>query len=159
MNLTDGIILFLVLVSVIFGYRKNLFRNFFDFLAVLLSLAISTHWYGTFAGIVVKIPGISHLMNFINSTIISRLSALDNETSFTLEGLKQVGLGEDFAIFFERGSFFNEKSEIVFSELSLGMLTNVVSLVILFVLSLFIIHFISGLVENANRILRTNEYK
>lgn len=151
MNLTDGIILFLVVLSAIFGYRKNLFRNFFDFMAVLLSLAISTHYYGTFAEIVVKIPGISHIIGFINSTIISRLSALDTETKFTLDSLKQVGLGDDFAIFFEKGSFFREKSELVFSELSLGMVTNVLALVLLFVISLFIVHFISGLAENANR--------
>lgn len=151
MNLTDGLILFLVVLSAIFGYRKNLLRNFFDFLAVLMSLYISSHFYGTFAGIVVKIPGISHVMNFLNNTIITKLTALDKETTFTLEGIKKVGLGEGFGTFFEKGSFFREKSELVFSELSLGMVSNVLSLVFLFILSLFVIHFISGLVENANR--------
>ena len=151
MNLADGIILLLVLLSVLFGYRKNLIRNFFDFLSVIVSLFIASHYFGSFASIVVKVPGMSHLMSFINGTIISKLESLDTETSFTLQGMKALGLGNDFGTFFERGSFFTEKSELVFSELSLALVTNVAAIVILFVLSLFIINFLGSLLENSNR--------
>lgn len=150
MNLADGLILTLVVLSVLFGYRKNLIRNFFDFLGVLVSLFVASHFFGEFAAFVVKVPGMSHLMGFINSTIISRLETLDTETSFTLQGMKELGLGQDFGAFFERGSFFTEKSELVFSELSLALVTNVAALVILFVISLFVINFLGSLLENSN---------
>lgn len=151
MNLADGIILFFVVLSIIFGYRKNLMRNFFDFLAVIISLYVSSHFFGAFANVVVKVPGMSHLMRFISGTVISKLQALDSETSFTLQGLKDLGLSQDFGTFFERGSFFTQKSELVFSELSLALVTNVAAIVLLFVASLFIIHFIGSFFENINK--------
>ncbi|NLY36874.1 MAG: hypothetical protein GX046_06545 [Tissierellia bacterium] len=151
MNLADGIILFMVALSVLFGYRKNLIRNFFDFLAVIVSLYISSHFFGAFASFVVTVPGVSHLMKFISGTIISKLQSLDSETVFTLQGMKDLNLGQDFGAFFERGSFFTEKSELVFSELSLALVSNVAAIVLLFIASLFVIHLIGSFFENTNK--------
>ncbi len=151
MNLADGIILFLVALSVLFGYRKNLIRNFFDFLAVLASLFIASHYFGSFANLVFKVPGIKQILGFISETVISKLESLDTETIFTLQGMKDLNLGQDFGTFFERGSFFTEKSELVFSELSLALVTNMAAMVILFVGSLFLIKLLGSIFENTNR--------
>lgn len=151
MNLADGIIIFLVVLSMIFGYRKNLIRNFFDFLAVLLSIYVSSHYFGSFASVVVKVPGISHLIGFISKTFITKLEILDTETLFTLQAMQDMDLGKDFGVFFERGSFFREKSELVFSELSLALVSNVAAIVLLFLLTLFIVRFLGSFVENINK--------
>lgn len=151
MNLADGIIIFLVVLSMIFGYRKNLIRNFFDFLAVLLSIYVSSHYFGSFASVVVKVPGISHLIGFISKTVITKLEILDTETLFTLQAMQDMDLGKDFGVFFERGSFFREKSELVFSELSLALVSNVAAIVLLFLLTLFIVRFLGSFVENINK--------
>lgn len=151
MNLADGIIIFLVVLSMIFGYRKNLIRNFFDFLAVLLSIYVSSHYFGSFASMVVKVPGISHLIGFISKTFITKLEILDTETLFTLQAMQDMDLGKDFGVFFERGSFFREKSELVFSELSLALVSNVAAIVLLFLLTLFIVRFLGSFVENINK--------
>lgn len=135
----------------IFGYRKNLIRNFFDFLAVLLSIYVSSHYFGSFASVVVKVPGISHLIGFISKTFITKLEILDTETLFTLQAMQDMDLGKDFGVFFERGSFFREKSELVFSELSLALVSNVAAIVLLFLLTLFIVRFLGSFVENINK--------
>lgn len=151
MNITDLFIIILIGITMLLGYRKNLFRNFFDFLSLWLSLIVSFRYFGDFAEIVEKIPGISHLLEFLRTNLFTRLDVLDEEAQFTLQELKDLGMSEEFNYFFEQGSFFREKSRLVFSELSLGLVTNVLAIILLVVLTLVVVRLLSSFFENSHR--------
>lgn len=151
MNVTDLMILVIIALTVIIGYRKNLFRNSTEFFSLAISLWVSFRYYGGFASIVEKLPGIKGFFNLFQKLLLSKLESFDKEINFTLEGLQRTGMSKEFNFFFKNGSFFKQKDTIVFSELTTGLILNVLSIIILFMLCIFIIRFLSSLYENSSR--------
>ncbi|MDI9471833.1 MAG: hypothetical protein GX260_01025 [Tissierellia bacterium] len=151
MNITDLIILAITAVTLLLAYRKNLFRNFFDFLSLWAALHIGFRHFGAFAVRVEKMPGVSHLLDFLRNSLFSKLDTLDEEAQFTLQELKNLNMSDEFNYFFEQGSFFQEKDQIVFSELSLGLVSNVLAIILLIIFTLIVVRLISSLFENSHR--------
>lgn len=151
MNIVDLLIILIIAITVFLGYRKNLFRNFFDFISLLGAFFISLRFYGPFATKLETLPISRQFINFINENLIQRLSSFDAETRFTLEGFRSLEISESFNFFFEQGNFFENSNQITFTELSKGLLTNVMALVLLFVFSLIIIRFLGQLFERINK--------
>ncbi|HHX04157.1 MAG TPA: hypothetical protein GX733_07715 [Tissierellia bacterium] len=151
MNITDLLILAITAVTLLLAYRKNLFRNFFDFVSLWAALHIGFRYFGEFAVRVEKLPGISHLIDFLKSSLFSKLDTLDEEAKFTLQELKNLNMSDEFNYFFEQGSFFKDKDQIVFSELSLGLVSNVLAIIILVVITLIVVRLLSSFFENSHR--------
>lgn len=151
MNIVDLLIIVIIALTVFLGYRKNLFRNFFDFISLLGAFFVSLRFYGSFATKLETLPVSRQFIDFINDNIIQRLSSFDAETKFTLDGFRSLEVSESFNFFFEQGNFFEKSNQITFTELSKGLLTNVMALVLLFILSLIVIRFIGSLVERVNK--------
>lgn len=145
------LILVIIILTVLSGYRKNLFRNFFDFLSLFLAFVISLRHFGTFASFVGNLPGIKQVLALLQDKVLSQLSSMDSETVFNMAKLRELNMASEFNYFFEHGSFFKKKDTIVFSELSIGLVTNVLAIVILFTLTLFIVRLIGSFIENSNR--------
>ncbi len=151
MNITDLLILALIAVTLLLAYRKNLFRNFFDFISLGGALFVGFRYFGEFAVRVEKLPGVSHLLDFLRNSLFSKLDTLDEEAQFTLQELKNLKMSDEFNYFFEQGSFFKEKDQIVFSELSLGLVSNVLAIILLVVGTLIIVRLLSAVFENSHR--------
>ncbi|WP_459129418.1 CvpA family protein [Guggenheimella bovis] len=149
--MTDILILITILLTLFAGYRKNLFRNFFDFFSIFAALVVAFRLFGTFAGFVQKIPGISHILGAVQKGILSPLSSMDEETQFTLKQLHEINMTPEFNYFFKQGSFFREKESIVFTELAIQLITNIIAIILLYLLVFFLTRFIGGLIENSNK--------
>lgn len=150
MNLTDLFVLILIALTVFLGYRKNLFRNFFDFFALLLGLMVAFKNYGRFAATVENLPGIKQLLATLK-VFLGEKAGFDQDLSFTLEDLQGMDFTKEYNFFFENGSFFRNQREILFSDLAVGLVTNVLAIILLFLATTFVIRFVGSLIENSNK--------
>lgn len=150
MNITDLLVIILIALTVFLGYRKNLFRNFFDFFSLLLGLVVAFKNYGRFAQIVEGFPGIKQLLAALK-VFLGEKAGFDQDLSFTLESLSDMDFTKEYNFFFENGSFFREQREILFSDLSIGLVTNVLAIILLFLGTTFVIRLLGSLIENSNK--------
>lgn len=150
MNITDLFALIVIALTVFLGYRKNLFRNFFDFLSLLLGLMVAFKNYGRFAQIVEDLPGVKQLLASLKN-FLGEKAGFDQDLSFTLESLQEMDFTKEYNFFFENGSFFRNQREILFSDLSVGLVTNVAAIILLFLGTTFVIRIVGGLIENSNK--------
>lgn len=150
MNITDLFALILIVLTVFLGYRKNLFRNFFDFFSLLLGLMVAFKNYGRFAQIVEGLPGIKQLLSTLK-VFLGEKAGFDQDLTFTLESLQEMDFTKEYNFFFENGSFFRNQREILFSDLAIGLVTNVLAIILLFLGTTFVIRLIGGLIENSNK--------
>lgn len=150
MNITDLLVLVLIVLTVFLGYRKNLFRNFFDFFSLLLGLMVAFKNYGRFAQTVENLPGIKQLLATLK-VFLGEKAGFDQDLSFTLESLQEMDFTKEYNFFFENGSFFRDQREILFSDLSIGLVTNVLAIILLFLGTTFVIRLLGSLIENSNK--------
>lgn len=150
MNITDLFVLIVIALTVFLGYRKNLFRNFFDFFSLLMGLMIAFKNYGRFAQTVEGLPGIKQLLSTLK-VFLGEKAGFDQDLSFTLESLQEMSFTKEYNFFFENGSFFRDQREILFSDLSIGLVTNVLAIILLFLGTTFVIRLLGSLIENSNK--------
>ncbi len=159
MNSVDLIIIVVVLITVFLGYRKSFIKSFSDWVGLSISLWITFHFFGSFTKLVEKIPGINSIVGMIDKSLLSKLSSLDKEMDFSIEAFKKMDFSKTLIYFFERSSMFSVKEKITFSELSIGLFTNMISIVLLFILSAFILRAISNSFEYVNKMAGFTSYE
>lgn len=150
MNITDLFVMILIVLTVFLGYRKNLFRNFFDFISLLLGLMVAFKNYGRFAETVEGLPGIKQLLAALK-VFLGEKAGFDQDLSFTLESLQEMDFTKEYNFFFENGSFFRNQREILFSDLAIGLVTNVLAIILLFLVTTFVVRLVGSLIENSNK--------
>ncbi|PID82416.1 MAG: hypothetical protein CSB16_01575 [Clostridiales bacterium] len=151
MSSTDIFILVIIIFTMLIGYRKSLFRNVSEFFTLAISLWVAFNFFGKFAGSLNKISAFRSFFAFLNRIIFSKLTSFDEEINFTLKELENTGMTKEFNLFFKNGTFFKEKGSLVFTELSQALVLNVLSIVILFVLTMLVLKFVFSFFENTSR--------
>lgn len=150
MNITDLIIILLMALTVFLGYRKNLFRNFFDFFSLIAGFVVAFKFYGTFANVVEGLPGVKQALAKIRDLLVDKLQ-FDNDVTFKMADINKMNVTEEYKSFFSNGSFFKRSEEIVFSDFSISLVTNVLAIILLFLITLFLVRFIGSFIENSNK--------
>ncbi len=159
MNNVDFIIIVIILITVFLGYRKSFVKSFTDWVGLSISLWITLHFYGSFTKTIEKIPGLSSIINLINVNLLSKLSSLDKEMDFSIQSFQQMNFSKSLIYFFEKSSLFESSPKITFSQLSIGLFTNMISIIILFILSSFILRAIFNSFEYINKIAGFNGFQ
>ncbi len=159
MNSVDLIIIAVILVTVFLGYRKSFIKSFSEWIGLSISLWITLHFFGSFTKFVEKIPGVKPIINMIDTTLLSKLSSLDKEMDFSIEAFKQMDFSKTVIYFFERSSMFSVKEKITFGELSIGLFTNMISIVLLFILTAFVLKAIFNSFDYINKMAGFTSYE
>lgn len=149
MNSMDILAILIIVFVVIIGYRKNLINSFVDWLSIAGSLFISLRFFGSFTKVVRNTPIVSDILKVINDNIIVKIAEFDKEVTLTLDSFKTMKLSKEFIYFFKKSDIFKSKTEVPISELSLGLVINVGSIVLLFVICVFIFKFLIRFLDDS----------
>lgn len=156
MRIVDLIILIVVLITMLKAYRKPIMQCFLEWTTLVAGLWITLHNFGRFTRFVIKLPGINKILTLINENLLDKFTSIDSETTFTIAGFKEMKFSKEFIYFFEKSSIFANKPEVTFSELSLGLLINVISLILLFFIITFILKIIIGFIDDRTQMVGFN---
>ncbi len=106
-----------------------------------------------------KFPGINSILEMINVNVLSKLSSLDNEMEFSINSFKNMDFSKSVIYFFQKSSIFSASEKITFSELSMGLFINMVSVVVLFIITTFIFRTIFNSLDYMNKMAGLSTYE
>ncbi len=159
MNNVDLIIIFVIVITVLLGYRKSFVRSFTDWVSVSVSLWFTLHNFGGFTKFIDKIPGINSIVNLIDVNLLSKLSSLDKEMDFSISSFENMNFSKTLLYFFKKSSLFSTSESVTFSQLSIGLFKNMISVIVLFIICSFILKAIFGSFEYVNKMAGFNTYQ
>lgn len=150
MNLVDLFIIVIIGIFTYIGYKKSFISSFTDWAGIGISLWITLHFYGMFAGVVRRLPGIKQIVIILKDSVLSKFNGADNEIKFNIASFTKMKLSKTMIYFFEKSDIFNGKDVINFTELSIGLFVNVLSIIILFFVTSIILKYILSYFDNYN---------
>ena len=145
MNILDILLIVIVVFTVLKGSRKGFIRAFTEMISLIGAFFVSFKFYGSFASVVEKFPGMDMLRDLVDTEIAGKL--VDENAEITLSSMFERNMNSDLVAFFKHGSFFKTFETIDYTQLFVGMFVNVLAIVILFVATIFILKAVGAMLE------------
>ncbi len=159
MNSIDLIMIVIVLLTVFLGYRKSFMKSFVEWISLSMSLWITLHFFGNFANVVAKLPGVSSITGLLNDALLSKFASLDQELDFSIASFEKMNFSKSLMYFFKNSNIFKGAGKTTFGELSIGLFVNVLSIILLFIITTFILRAIFNSFEYLNKMAGFNHFQ